>query len=280
MKISPLNARSLGLRIRRLRESKGLSRAALAAKLKADISSVAGWESGQHLPRDTMRAKLARTLECSIDELMSPVEDAWEPARVSLIDVNSEFPALFAEHARKAKSIVRATRLASPYPTTVNVQTEARQILSDRLLRGTLTLQRVEIIYRLDRLKEIVSNILRYDGCSYYVRAYCVGMNELTPSFGVWCFDDTEIFAGGYWSGYPPIGQPVMRISGEPVKRFFLGYWNEVWSRGTFLNAHGAQDLSALRDTALRMGLEPRQWKRFVEEARALQIGDGAPPVP
>lgn len=280
MKITTPSAKMLGLRIRRLRETRGYSRATLAAKIKVDISSIAGWEGGLHLPRDTMRAKLARALECSIDELMSAVEDAWEPARVSLIDINSEFPVLFADHARKAKNIIRTTRLASPYPTTVNVQTEARQIISDRLLRSALTVQRVEIIYRLDRLKEIVSNILRYDGRSYYVRAYCAGLSEIVPSFGVWSFDDAEIFAGGYWSGYPPVGQPVMRISGEPVKRFFLSYWNEVWSRGTFLNAHGAQDLSALRDTAIRMGLAPRQWKRFVEDARGLQIGDGAPPVP
>jgi len=278
MKSNPVTPTTLGSRIRYLREAKGLSRAALARKIGVDVSSIAGWESGKRLPRDTVRTRLARALERDLSELMSPGPEELEPAKISLLDVSEDFPALFAECARKTKRTIRTTRLASPYSTTVNVQTEGRQIIGERLLNGTLTVQRLEIFYTLDRLKEAVSNILRYDGCRYYVKAYCVGLKEVAPFFGAWAFDDSDVFVGGYWVGYPPLAQPIMRISGHPIRTFFLAYWKEVWERGILLNAHGGRDLSAVREVALKMGLPARQWKRFVEEARSLDIGDGAPP--
>lgn len=269
---------TLGLKIRRLREAKGLSRALLARKIGVDVSSIAGWESGKRLPRDTVRNKLARTLDCPLDELMSPHLDSWEPARVALFDVSEEYPAVFADCARKAKKIIRCTRLSSPYSTTCNIQTEGRRIIGERLLKGDLMVQRVEIFYTLERLKEVLHNILIYDGKPYYAQAYCIGLKEIAPFVGAWCFDDIDILVGGYWRGFPPLAQPVMRISGPPVKSFFLAYWKEIWEHGTMLNVRGARDLSAVRKTALAMGLPARRWARFVEEARALEIGDGAPP--
>ena len=276
---STVTPADLGARIRRLREVRGLSRAALARKIGVDVSSVAGWESGKRLPRDTVRTRLARALDRDLEELMSPVADGQALSRMGLLDVCEEFPAALAACARKARRTIRMSRLASPYPTTAHIQSEARQIMADRLGSGSLTVQRVEIFYSLERLKEIVSNMLRYDGRPYYVKAYCPGLTEVAPFVGIWAFDDSDIFVGGYWNGYPPLSHPVLRLSGQPVKTFFLSYWKEIWDRGLLLNAHGGRDLAAARQLALKMGLPARHWKRFVEEARTLEIGDGAPPL-
>lgn len=276
--MNPLETGAIGRRIRYLRETKGLSRAALARKIDVDISSIAGWESGKRLPRDTVRIRLARALDCELTELLSPLKETAEPSTVSLLDVSKDFPAIFAERARDTRHIIRTVRLASPYSTTLNVQTEARRIVGERLVAGTLEVQVLEIFYSLDRLKETLSNILRYDGRPYYVKACCVGLTEVAPFLGGFCFDDADVFVGGYWTGYPPQSQPVMRIRGPAIKTFFQSYWKEAWQRGVMLNAHGARDLSIVRETAMAMGLPGKHWKRFQEEARALDIGDGAPP--
>lgn len=270
---------AVGHRIRRLRQAKGLSRVDLAHKIGVDVSSIAGWESGKRLPRETIRLSLARTLECDLPTLLSPEEEPSLTASVSLLNVATEFPHAFAECARNARHIMRAVRFSSPYCTTVHVQTEARRIITERLLAGTLEVQRVEIFYSLDRLKEMLSNILRYDAKPYYAKAYCVGLTDVAPFLGGYSFDDNEIFLGGYWTGIPPQGHPIVRISGSAIRIFFRAYWSEIWGRGTLLNAHGAHDLSVVKDVAVKMGLPPRRWKNFVEEATTLEIGDLAPPL-
>ena len=269
---------AIGRRIRHLRETKGLSRAALARKIDVDVSSIAGWESGKRLPRVAIRGRLAKTLDCELAELLSPLEEREDPTTVRIVDVTADFPALFAERARSVRRTIRALRLASPYSTAANVQTEARRIIGERLLDASLEVQRVEIFYTLDRLKETLCNILRYDGKRYYVKASCIGLKEVAPFLGCYGFDDEDCFVGGYWSASPPQGQPVMHIHGPALQTFFLSFWKEVWQRGTLLNGHGSHDLSAVRAVALTMGLPKRQWPRFLEEARHLTIGDGAPP--
>ena len=270
---------AVGKRIRRLRETKGYSRHELARKLRVDVSSIAGWEAGKRLPRDIHRARLARALECDLATLLSPVEDSTEPLRSMLIDTVNDLPHLMAECARNAKRSLRAIRLASPYSTAAYIQTEWRAIIGERLLAGTIEVQRIEIFYELKRLQETLSNILRYDGRPYYVKALCIGQKQIVPAMGGYAFDDSDFFLGGYWSAIPPRHYPSLRLSGPTFSRFFTSYLEEVWPRGTLLNIRGAHDLSAVQDVAVSLGLNRRHWKRFVEEARALKIGDGAPPL-
>ncbi|GAA0544313.1 transcriptional regulator with XRE-family HTH domain [Rhizomicrobium palustre] len=268
----------VGTRIRRLREAKGISRAVLARKIGVDVSSIAGWESGKRLPRDTVRTKLAKALDFDLAALMSPEEEVFAPARVAVLDVAEDFPAVLADCARRAKKMIRSARLGSPYSTTCNVQREARAVMGERLRKGEISVERAEIFYTLDRLKEVLHNILIYDGRPYYAKAYCIGLQEIGPFLGAWCFDEDEVFLGAYWRGFPVTGRPLLRLSGSSVKTFFNAYWKEIWESGTLLNSHGARDLTQIRDLAVKMGLNPRRWKSYVEEARALEIGDGAPP--
>ena len=136
----------------------------------------------------------------------------------------------------------------------------------------------MEIFYDLERLKDVLSNILRYDGCRYYVKSYCAGQKEIPPALGGYFFDDSELVIGDYWINVPPHGRLNMRLSGEPFQTFFLKFWDEIWQRGTLLNLRGAHDLSCVRDLAIQMGLKTKQWPQFLEEASALKVGDGAPP--
>lgn len=270
---------AVGRRIRHLREAQGISRTELARAIDVDVSSIAGWEGGKRLPREKIRMRLARALDCDLTQLMSPQVESETPTAVTLLDVATEFPRVFADCIRNTRHTLRAIRVALPSPTALNFQTEGRRVLCERLDAGTLEVQRVEIFYTLERLKETLSNIIRFDGKPYYVKAHCIGLAEIAPFLGGFSFDDSDVVLGAYWAANPPRNYPLLRIRGPAVQKFFLGYWREIWTRGTLLNVHGGRDLATVRDVALKMGLPSRQWPRFLEEARNLETGDGVPPI-
>ncbi len=271
----------IGSRIKRLREAKGIPRRELAAEVGVDVSSLVNWESGKHLPRDKVRVKIARVLGCDSDALFAAnaASDGASALAVSLVDTEKELPSLLLDLTRRTRRTLRALRFAAPYPTTPYVQTEWRQMVSDRILDGTLEVQRAEIIYSLDRLQEILSNILRYNGRSYYVKSFCPGLSEAAPLMGGYFFDDDEFLLGAYWTGMPPMRRPGMRVSGAPFRTFFNEYWAEIWQRGVWLNSKAGHDLSAARTIAEQLGLPQNQWEVFVAGARTFQVGDGAPPL-
>jgi transcriptional regulator with XRE-family HTH domain len=271
---------AVGRRLKLLREAKGLSRRELAKELGVDASSLVNWETGSHLPRDKQRLKLARVLGCGLETLFDPEPDVGAvPLAVSLVDTADELPALMLELVRRARRTLRALRLAAPYATSPYIQVEWRQLIGERLLNGSLEVQRVEIFYSLDRLKETLSNILRYNSQRYYVKSYCPGLAEVCPALGGYFFDEDEFLVGAYWTGMPPMRRPGLRMAGAPFRGFYNAYWDEIWQRGTWLNNGAAHDLSAVRAVAEKLGLPPQDWDRFVEEARELKIGDGAPPL-
>jgi len=139
-------------------------------------------------------------------------------------------------------------------------------------------MQRIQIFYSLERLREVLGNIIRHDRHRYFVHSLRSGLPDIVPGIGGYFFDDVEFFLGGYWNAVPSSKRSCLRLTGGPFRTFFDGYWCEIWSRGVWLNIHGARDLSRVRDVAIRLGLSSRRWKSFVDEARSLDIGDGAPP--
>ena len=74
------------MKIKELRKKKCLSQCELAELLSVQRSTVAKWETGRTFPRTEQLPKLARALNCTIDELLreEPVEDKFyeDPERV------------------------------------------------------------------------------------------------------------------------------------------------------------------------------------------------------
>lgn len=270
----------VGERIKRLRQFKGWSRQEIANRLHVDVTAVAAWEQGKYLPRDGHRVALAAALATSVESLFLQRQDADStPLAAQLVDTMEDLPQLLLGLVERARISVKAIRLSAPYATAAYVQEGFRARLAQRVLDHSIEAMRVEIFYDLTRVKEVLSNIFRYDGCRYYVKAYCSGLKEIVPAMGAYFFDDSEFVLGGYWSGVPPHGKPGLRLSGAPIQSYLTAYWDEIWRRGTLLNLRGPHDLDPLRQIALSLGLEPGNWPNFVEEARWLEIGDGAPPL-
>lgn len=57
------------MRIRELRQARGLSQARVAEDVGVSKPSVCKWETGVSVPRTELLPLLARVLDCSIDEL-------------------------------------------------------------------------------------------------------------------------------------------------------------------------------------------------------------------
>lgn len=64
------------MKIRELREAKGLRQNQLAESMGEIPSVICNWEKEVALPKTRQLPRLAQVLECSIDELFVPIEDA------------------------------------------------------------------------------------------------------------------------------------------------------------------------------------------------------------
>ena len=243
-----------------------------------DVTALSAWEAGRYSPREQHRASLASVLGVSLVDLFTASPDPIVPASATTLDTIDDLPQLLTRLLAQTHRTVKDLRVAAPYTSVPHAQPEFRSKISARILNRTVEVQRVEIFYNLERLKEVLGNIIRYDGCQYYVHSVCAGLTEVFPGIGGYIFDDEEILLGGYWGSLPANRRPGLRLSGEPFRTFFREYWHEIWGRGVWLNVSGVRDLSAVRELAVKLGLDQKLWPTFVEEARAFDVGDGAPP--
>lgn len=62
------------MQIKTLRENRGMTQEQLAKKMNVHQSSVSLWEAGKTKPLRKYRAKLAKTLGCTVDELLIDAE--------------------------------------------------------------------------------------------------------------------------------------------------------------------------------------------------------------
>lgn len=61
-------------KIKELRKRKGISQRTLAHELNIGQTAVSMWENGTNFPKAEMLPKLAKILNCSIDELFDKAE--------------------------------------------------------------------------------------------------------------------------------------------------------------------------------------------------------------
>ncbi|RGS76967.1 XRE family transcriptional regulator [Ruminococcus bromii] len=64
-----MNASVIGKKIKTLRESKNISREDFANAVKISLSALSMYETGQRIPRDEVKLRIARFLNTTIEEL-------------------------------------------------------------------------------------------------------------------------------------------------------------------------------------------------------------------
>lgn len=66
------------MNIKNMRKNSGMTQKKLANELQIAQSTVAMWETGENTPRTMMLPKIAKVLDCTVDELLQ--EDQGEGA--------------------------------------------------------------------------------------------------------------------------------------------------------------------------------------------------------
>ncbi len=69
------------MNLKELRESKSLTQEDIAKELEVGRTTVAMWESGASAPRAALLPKIAKLLDCKIDDLFK--DDSGETAKVT-----------------------------------------------------------------------------------------------------------------------------------------------------------------------------------------------------
>ena len=64
------NFSEVKMKIKDLREQKGLTQLELSQELGVQRSAIAKWETGRTFPRTELLLKLAQILNCTVDELL------------------------------------------------------------------------------------------------------------------------------------------------------------------------------------------------------------------
>ena len=64
------------MKLREIRENRGIKASALAAKMAVDVTTITRWETGARVPDVNTALRLAEILGCSVDEL---VRDSVNP---------------------------------------------------------------------------------------------------------------------------------------------------------------------------------------------------------
>lgn len=270
---------SAGKRIRHLRERKGISRSHLARLVGVDVTAVSAWETDKYRPRVDKRLRLANTFGVELDALF-PHEElvAADVPSIRPIEDFESFASLLLERSSQTERLIRAIHCSRCDPRHSATMPEFRTLVSERLLAGSLAFEHVEAIYDLSRLKEVIWNIFRYEGCAYRMSAYCVEPGQPTPGPNAFLFDDRELLLGSDWEDESIKPKLRLALSTGTLVSYFQQYWLGMWRKGVVLNAEGPRDLSSVRAFAVRLGLPISDWPSFLEEARALAMEDGIAP--
>jgi hypothetical protein len=216
----------------------------------------------------------------SVTEHANVAKDEYS---ISLVDTMDELEDLLVTALQSARRSLKAFRIASPYATMRPAQRKFRAQVAQRILAGTIEVQRAEILYTRERLTEVLSNAIRYQGKSYWIKSYCGGRlspEDAVPGMGGYMFDDSEIFLGAYWQTLPPHDKHGLRLTGSAARRYFNEYWNYIWDRGTLLHPAARPDqYSRFKEAATQLGVAEKDWPQVLEQAKFLASDSEDPPL-
>lgn len=105
MEEDTLNSKSIGVRIKFLREEIRLTQKELAIKLNLNSeTAIANYESGYSIPKDEIKYKLCKIFNCSMDYLLC-LSDERKPIDIDKIRIglSSQFNKLSEESQKKVK---------------------------------------------------------------------------------------------------------------------------------------------------------------------------------
>lgn len=263
---------TFGNRLKALRRKQGLSQGALASRMGVTEATVRHWERDRNLPTRKRRSELASILGVTEQSL----SEGSEKSTVQEFDIFREMEELSLKLLADAQ-IVQSTRLAMNYVQPPAIQSRFKMEQVRRMKEGSLSIEKIEILYVPGRIRDIIYNFRAYRNLNYRVR-YLPTPPHPIPMPNFYAFDMTNFIFGGYHVTHPPTNSQNLWLSGEIWNRFLSEYWIALWQQSLALSELD-DPMYELRSIARAIGLDDQQWQALCAEAEEIGARD-IPPQP
>lgn len=278
-------SRAIGKRIKARRIALGLYQRDLKIRTgMKDERSVRDWEKG-HLPKShERRLRIAKALDIPAGVLFSRDLDL-QPKTLRFVGGDIAIGDTLARLGSQA-TMLRIFRGA--HGEEMNIYADYREIVARRIHNNELNARCVELIWRADRLEEILSNIIRFNGHQYEARAYVPDESEsIGPGFSCYIFDETDVVFSGLWdTSMPGFLRDGLWLTGPAAKDAISEYWIHKWERATPITLRSAKSIAhTYRIRYLGKWTIPRRrnesiqaaWRRLEKRVHERERGAGLP---
>jgi len=146
-------------------------------------------------------------------------------------------------------------------------QAEYKRVLFKRTSKGEIGFRRVEVIYNVRNLEDVVRRLLLHEGYNYFIRHY-EPPPKIIPILHMMSFDNEAFYLGGFYASDYPGEEQNLYIRDPKLAYLLKGYWNELWGGGTPLNEGGVIDWTELKRIGARAGVTESDFEAMVAKVR------------
>jgi hypothetical protein len=161
--------------------------------------------------------------------------------------------------------IIRAPRTQSYF---LDNQGDYRKLLYDKVKKGELTFQRVEVIFTKENLEAIIFRLFLHEGCRYYIRHYDSPPQPI-PIMNFMSFDGKELYLGGFYNKEAAGEEKVLFINERHSSDIYNSYWNVLWDGAIPLNESGKINLKELKRVGEKFGINDGAFRTMVNKTKA-----------
>lgn len=208
----------------------------------------------------------------SLDKFENAIEHLGI-AGIEILDMKVGFPQQIAQRARAAKKFILDTNLNQEIrrASTTHPQAEYRRIRDERVLKGEIAFKRVEVIFHQDHLESVIRQLLRFEGCEFYLRHYDAPPQAI-PVLHIMSFDDEHIYLGGFYPSDPSTEEKAIYVRSKEMSELIKEYWQVLWLRAKPLNEGRVINWNELKRIGTRLGLSESEFDEMVKRIRS-EIG-------
>lgn len=191
-------------------------------------------------------------------------------ASIEILDMKVGFPQQIAQRARAAKKFILDTNLNQEIrrSSTIHPQAEYRLIRDERVRKGEVAFKRVEVIFHRDHLESVIRQLLRFEGCEFYLRHYDAPPQAI-PVLHIMSFDDEYLYLGGFYPSDPSTEEKAIYVRSKEMSELIREYWQVLWLRAKPLNEGRVINWDELRRIARRLGLTDDEFDGMVKRIRS-----------
>jgi len=208
-------------------------------------------------------AALSSRRSADIAELQNSIHEWLGAAHIEQVRDGRDFHAHARQSISHAKKYIVDTTLNSTEADIVH-PVEALgsyyNLLYERLKKGEIAYNRVEIIYNKKRLESVIARLITHRGMEYLIR-YIESPPSLIPMINVMSVDGDNYYLAGIKTSINT--SDVLFVKSSEFSMFFDNYWNELWYSAKPLNSRDEIDWEEINKIATRINVKPDEVKEM-----------------